>query len=113
MLMRSELDDATMVMLSNTSLATDTSSPTASLMSTEAPPAVGMVAAQQLVYNQSSVQKYLDFYDGMYVHPFYYQYLESLHNMADYEFYIVGLYIATVCSMGAMGNILVMYIFCT
>ena len=112
--MRSELDDATMVMLSNTSLATDTSSPTASLMSTtEAPSAVGMVAAQQFVYNQSSVQKYLDFYDGMYVHPFYYQYLESLHNMADYEFYIVGFYVAIVCSIGAMGNILVMYIFTT
>ena len=108
----SELDSATM--LSNTSLATDTSSPPVSHMATtEASPPIGVMAAQQFAYNQSSVQKYLDFYDGMYVHPFYYQYLESLHNMADYEFYIVGLYIATVCSMGAMGNILVMYIFCT
>ena len=102
--------------MDSTSLINETSSPSSAIPLSSPPPDTLMVtAAAQSMTNlsEADIQKYLEFYDGMYIHPFYHQYLEDLHNMPDMVYYFVGIYIACVCTLAMMGNLLVMYIFCT
>ena len=73
-----------------------------------------ITAMAQVAESQTSnISKYLDYYAPLYVHPFYYEYLEYIYTLPDVVYWIIGLYVAIICGMGTLGNLLVIYIFAT